>query len=151
MKDLNRRDFGVALAALAALGSVRVEGQGMVEPTLSKSEVFPYDKLPVKHGANGMESRAVIHGTLPTGEFIEVHETVLGPGQMPHPAHRHKHTELMLIRSGTLEFQNDGVPQPLGPGDVAFAASGVLHGLKNVGTTPAMYFVVAVSQQTAEA
>lgn len=150
MNDLNRRDFGVALAAFAALGSVRAEAQGMVDPTLSKAEIYRYDKLPVKTGANGMESRAVVHGTLPTGEFIEVHETTLQPGQMPHPAHKHRHTELLLIRSGTLEVTNDGVPQRIGPGDVAFSASEVMHGLKNVGTTPAMYFVVAVSQQTAE-
>lgn len=151
MHDLNRRDFGVAMAAFAALASVRAEGQGMLDPTLSKSEVFAYSKLPVKVGANGMESRAVLHGTLPTGEFIEVHETTLGAGQMPHPAHQHRHTELLLIRSGTLETTNDGVPQRVGPGDVVLTGSNVMHGLKNVGTGPAMYFVVAVGLQTAEA
>lgn len=151
MKDLNRRDFGVAMAAFAALGSVRAEGQGMVEPTLAKSEVFSYDKLSVKTSASGAEGRAVMHGTLPTGEFIEVHETTLPAGAMPHPPHKHRHSELLLIRSGTLETTNDGVPQRAGPGDVVFTASDVMHGLKNVGTTPAMYFVVAVSKQTAEA
>jgi quercetin dioxygenase-like cupin family protein len=164
MKNLNRRDLCVALSALAALGTASLsaeshaEAQSTPEPTpaagpdgkLSKSVVFPYASLPVKHSANGGAGRAVLSGTLPTGEFLEVHETLLPAGQMPHPPHRHSHSELLLIRSGQLEFLNDGVPQPAGPGDVVFTASNVLHGLKNTGTTPANYFVVAIGIQTKE-
>ena len=149
MHGVSRREFGAVLAAFAALGAGVSEAQEN-EPTLSKSEVYQYSKLPVKVSANGTEGRAGVHGNLPTGEFIEVHETTLAPGQMPHPPHRHRHTEMLLIRSGTLETTNDGVPQRAGPGDVVFTGSGVLHGLKNVGTTPAMYFVVAIGQQMAE-
>lgn len=165
MKNLNRRDLCVALSALAALGAVSASGAeaqatpaASTPPTpasgpdgkLSKSVVFPYDSLPVAHYPNGGSGRHVISGTLPTGEFIEVHETILPAGQMPHPPHRHSHSELLLIREGQLEFLNDGVPQSAGPGDVVFTASNVLHGLKNTGTTPANYFVVAVGVQTKE-
>jgi quercetin dioxygenase-like cupin family protein len=162
MKNLNRRDLCVALSALAALGTVSgshsADAQSTPAPTpasgpdgkLSKSVVFPYDSLPVAHYPNGGSGRHVLSGTLPTGEFIEVHETILPAGQMPHPPHRHSHSELLLIRSSQLEFLNDGVPQPAGPGDVVFTASNVLHGLKNTGTTPASYFVVAVGIQTKE-
>src|SRR5271163_3439568 len=162
MKNLNRRDLCVALSALAALGTVSgtlsADAQSTPAPTpasgpdgkLSKSVVFPYASLPVKTYPNGGSGRQVLSGTLPTGEFIEVHETILPAGQMPHPPHRHSHSELLLIRSGQLEFLNDGVPQPAGPGDVVFTASNVLHGLKNTGTTPASYFVVAVGIQTKE-
>jgi quercetin dioxygenase-like cupin family protein len=148
MKNLNRRDLCVALSAFAALGSVSAEAQA--GGALSQSKVFTFDELPVKHGANGGASRAVMQGTLPTGEFVEVHETMLPAGQMPHPAHKHRHSEFLLIREGKLEFLNDGKPEAVGPGDVVFTASNVMHGLKNVGDTTANYFVVAIGTQTKE-
>jgi quercetin dioxygenase-like cupin family protein len=174
MKNLNRRDLCVALSALAALGSVQASGiagetaEAQATPAsnpasnpspspaagpdgkLSKSVVFAYAELPVQHHANGGTGRQVLSGTLPTGEFIEVHQTTLPAGQMPHPPHRHRHSELLLIREGQLEFLNDGVPQSAGPGDIVFTASNVPHGLKNTGTTTANYFVVAIGVQTKE-
>jgi mannose-6-phosphate isomerase-like protein (cupin superfamily) len=53
----------------------------------------------------------------------------------------------MLIREGSLEFILDGKSEQLGPGGVAYAASGEMHGLKNVGTVPANYFVIAIGPQ----
>lgn len=148
MKNLNRRDLCVALSAFAAMGSVAANAQAVGEKTLSESAAFPFDKLPVKRSANGAESRHVIQGVLPTGEYVEMHETRLPPGQMPHPAHKHRHSEFMMIREGTVEFDNDGVKTQLGPGGVIFAASNKMHGLKNVGTAPAQYFVIAIGRES---
>lgn len=155
MHELDRRELCIALTAFAALGGVKAKAQAGAaagpDGKLSKSVVFQYDQLPVKKSANGGTSRQVISGTLVTGEFIEVHETTLPAGQMPHPPHRHRHSELLLIRDGNLEFINDGNPEPVGPGGVVFTASNIMHGLKNVGATTASYFVVAVGVQTPEA
>lgn len=158
MKNMNRRELCLALSAFAALGGAASFAQSKDEkkgsmkmagskksPILSKSETFRYDKLPVVKEASGGEFRHVISGTLVTGEYIEVHETTLPAGKMPHPPHRHRNSELLFIRQGDLVYLNDGKPEPVGPGDVVFTASNVLHGLKNVGTTPAMYFVIAIS------
>src|SRR5579859_6993892 len=157
MKNLNRRDLCVALSAFAALGSMPNDvAEAQANPAagpdgkLDKSIVFAYADLPVHHTANGGASRPVLSGTLPTGEFLEVHQTTLPAGQMPHPPRHHGHSELLLIREGHLEYLNDGVPQPAGPGDIVFTASNVPHGLKNTGTTTANYFVVAIGVQTKE-
>lgn len=151
MKSLNRRDLCVALSAFAAMGSVTAEGQApgpAGQNVLSHSETFPFDKLVVKHSANGGASRAVVQGVLATGESVELHETTLPPGQMPHPPHKHRHSEFMMIREGDLEFDNDGTKERVGPGGVIFAASNVMHGLKNVGDSPANYFVIAIGRES---
>jgi len=121
--------------------------EGAGEPVLSEQRTFRFADLPVSKSANG-EMRAVTHGVLPTGETVELHETSLLPGHMPHPAHKHRHSEFMLVREGELEFDNNGTPERVGPGGVIFAASNVMHGLKNVGETMAQYFVLAVGRET---
>ena len=149
----NRRELCLALAALGGLAALPnpLEGQAeaapAAEPKLVHSRLFPFDSLPVKASANGGETRAVLRGDLATGEYVEVHETMLPAGQMPHPPHRHTHSELLLIRDGRLEVTSDGQHGLIEAGGVIFTASGVLHGLKNVGDTPAHYFVVAVGVQ----
>jgi quercetin dioxygenase-like cupin family protein len=150
MKNLDRRELLVALSAFAAVGSGVAEGQGGGEKVLSSPQAFQFDMLPVTHSDGGTAvTRPVLQGVLPTGESLEVHETTLQPGQMPHPAHKHKHTELALIREGTLEFFNDGKTEMVGPGGVIQTASNVVHGWKNAGETPATYFIVAIGRKEA--
>ena len=170
MQNLNRRDLCLALSAFAALGTIKVEGQSSLndspatgnsatsssataqsgnELVLAHSEIFSFDKLPIHASANGGASRPVIRGTLATGEFVEVHETALPPGQMPHPPHRHTHSEFLLIREGKLEVTSGGQHGIVEPGGVVLTASGVLHGLKNIGDVTANYFVVATGVQNA--
>jgi quercetin dioxygenase-like cupin family protein len=152
MKNLSRRDLCIALSALGAVGSVASEAQTPGLPgdkVLSKSMTWPFDSLPVKPNSNGGAGRAVVQGVLATGETVEVHETTLPPGKMPHPPHKHRHSEFMFIREGELEFDNDGTKEKVGPGGVVFAASNVMHGLKNIGTAPANYFVIAIGRESA--
>ena len=158
MTTMNRRELcGVlsSLAALAAAGAVEVEGQdAMAVPAppgsagdrvLADSRAFRFGDLPLVKNVNG-ETRAVVHGVLPTGEAVAVHETTLLPGHMPHPPHQHRHSEFMMVREGEMEFENNGTPQRVGPGGVMYAASMVLHGLKNVGATTANYFVIEIGR-----
>jgi quercetin dioxygenase-like cupin family protein len=148
MNDFSRREVCGALAGFAALAAVAAKAQqSAADPVLATQRSFQFADLPVSKSANG-ETRAVIHGVLPTGEAVELHETTLLPGHMPHPAHKHRHSEFMLIREGQLEFDNNGTPEPVGPGGVIFAASNVMHGFRNVGHTPANYFVIAIGRET---
>jgi quercetin dioxygenase-like cupin family protein len=163
---MNRRDLCAVLSSFAALAAVagETEGQaptgaaqtpgvavpppaGRVEQVLAASRAFRFEDLPVTKNVNG-ETRPVIQGALPTGERVAVHETTLLPGHMPHPPHQHRHSEFMMVREGEMEFENNGTPQRVGPGGVMYAASMVLHGLKNVGETTANYFVIEIGRDT---
>jgi len=145
---MERRDLLGGLAALMVMGARAGEAQmaasGEKAPVVSK--LYKFGEMAVKDRPNGGWARPVFAGRLPTGEYVELHETQLGPGEMPHPAHRHAFTELFLIREGQVQFQNDGKMEMAGPGDVIYAASMVLHGIKNVGTVPVNYFVMAVGE-----
>ena len=150
MEHLDRRDLFAAISALAALGTVAAPASAADAPILSKSRVIPFSSLTVRKFPNGGEQRRVISGTLSTGEFIEVHETMLPAGETPHPPHKHPNSEMLFIQTGALEYDDDGKITPVGPGDIVFTASNQMHGLKNVGTTPATYIVVSVSKQLPE-
>jgi quercetin dioxygenase-like cupin family protein len=152
MMNMNRRDLCVALSSLAAMAAARpAEGQTALaapaETVLSAQRAYPFEQIPVNKGPYG-ESREALKGVLPTGETVEVHETTLLPGHAPHPPHKHRYSELILIREGTVEFYNDGTLQRVGPGGVIFAASNVMHGIKNVGETNANYFVVEIGSES---
>jgi quercetin dioxygenase-like cupin family protein len=140
--EYSRRDLCALFPAAALLAALPLESQSGA--MLANSEAFPFDKLPVDASANGVQTRPVLRGKLPTGELLEVHETLLPAGTMPHPPHHHLHSELWLIREGTVEFTVNGSRHRVGPGGVGFAASNQEHGIKNVGDGPAQYFVVAV-------
>jgi mannose-6-phosphate isomerase-like protein (cupin superfamily) len=156
MADMHRRDLFAVFSALAALAAARDAGaqtpQGrLTTKELSSSRVIRFADLPVAKQDNGGAQRRVMSGTLPTGEFIEIHETVLPAGKTPHAPHHHPNSEWLFIQSGTLEYSDgDGSTVPVAPGDIIFSASNVTHGLKNVGTTDANYIVFSVSKQSAE-
>jgi quercetin dioxygenase-like cupin family protein len=145
MKTMNRREMCGVLSAFALMATV-AEAQTADTTDMVASKVFRFDSLPRTPNVNGGWAKPVMHGTLPTGEFVELHDTMLPPGKEPHPPHKHRNTEFVLIREGKLEYTgDDGKAEPVGPGDVIYSASNQMHGLKNVGDTPAQYFIVSVS------
>jgi len=82
--------------------------RGVPEPLLTHSKGYSLDALPVTHQLGGAEMRVIIHGVLSTGEAEDIDETILPPGQMPHPPYQHIHSEFSLICDGTLEFYQAG-------------------------------------------
>jgi mannose-6-phosphate isomerase-like protein (cupin superfamily) len=149
MAEMTRRNLCFVLPAFALLGKALAQSSptSTSEPSLTHSRVFAFDQLPVNKGAGGNASRHVLRGTLPTGEVVEIHETTLMPGLMPHPPHKHVHEEFLMIREGTLEFTANDKAEKVGPGGIVYTASGEVHSLKNVGNTSASYFVIAIGAE----
>src|SRR5579864_8741814 len=133
-----------ALFLLSGLVSSAVELGALPNQDNSlPSTTYPFSEL-TRRAVNGVEIRPVLKGKLATGEPLEVHETTLPPGGMPHAPHHHLHSEMWLVREGTVQLTINGTSHVMGPGSVGFVHSNEEHGIKNVGTTPATYFVVAL-------
>ncbi len=155
----SRREFLSAVGAIALLAQwtdVQASAQQPAEAAPATSQSRPDGTGLLKHNAIFRSSaermepsaigsfQAVVRGTLPTGEGVELHNSTLLPGHEPHPPHQHLHAEFLFLTDGQVDWLLDGVRQAAGPGDVLYAASNVLHGLRNTGTVPAKYFVFAI-------
>jgi quercetin dioxygenase-like cupin family protein len=137
----SRRDLRLLLPALAA---THAAAQGTALP----SKTFRFEDLAVRSsGPNRM--RAVLEGATHAGVPIELHITELAPGEAPHPPHHHVHEEMILILEGTVEVTILERRATLGPGSSAFVASNEQHGWRNVGTSAARYFVLALGRDSA--
>lgn len=126
------------LVALALLGLA----QTPTKPPLPSS-VFEWSKLPVKKTATG-ERRDLFDSPTSTLGNLESHVTTLDPGREPHAEHRHSDDELVILKEGTMEIRVNGKAQQAGPGSVWFFAANDLHGMKNIGTTRASYYVIRI-------
>ncbi len=137
--DLSRRSLCLLLPALAAVRA-GAGGKGPLPTTIKRFE-------DLKVNASDWNSyRPILEGTTHEDFPIEAHQTELTAGSMPHAAHRHRHEEMFLIRQGTVEVTVNGKGTRLGPGGAAYIASHELHGIKNVGSTAARYFVIALGR-----
>ena len=140
--SVTRRELCSMLPAVLIPAILASEASTQQDMSLA-SAMYPFEKLPVRTPDNA-QIRDVLKGKLATGESLEVHETTLSLGATPHPPHRHVHSEMWLICEGTVELRVNGADYRLGPGSVGFVHSNDEHGITNIGTTPATYFVVAI-------
>lgn len=136
---ITRRDVSVAVsAALFAIGVARIV---VADTALMGSRAVAWETLKAEPTAVG-EVRHVFQAPTATLDELESHITTLNPGQVPHAPHTHPDEEVLCLKEGTLEAYIGGEITRVGPGSVLFFASNQLHGVKNVGTTPATYFIV---------
>jgi mannose-6-phosphate isomerase-like protein (cupin superfamily) len=140
--SLNRRQLCLSLPALLPLAASL---EMFAEDGSLQTGSFQFDKLPLHIANNNAQVRMILRGKLATGEAIEVHETTLPPGGAPTAkTHHHPHSEMWLIREGSIELTANGKTYPLSPGGAGFVRSNEEHGIRNNGNTNAVYFVVAV-------
>ncbi|HEV2279786.1 MAG TPA: cupin domain-containing protein [Acidobacteriaceae bacterium] len=138
----SRRTLCQALPLLLAGFAQNAQG---AEETLS-SFAKPFDQLPVKHNGQN-ESRFILNGITHAGCPLEAHETTLAVGAQPHPPHHHEHEELVLMAKGTVTVTIMGKSTVVGPGSAVFFRSNEEHGMRNTGSEPAQYFVVAIGAE----
>jgi len=139
---LTRREMCLLLPALLPLAG---EPGASAEDKSLASGAFSFDKAPMHVANNNAQIRMMLRGKLAAEEGLEVHGTTLPPGDAPTATtHHHPHSKMWLVREGTIELTVIDKKFRLEPGSVGFVASNEEHGIRSIGTKPAVYFVVAV-------
>ena len=138
---ITRRDICSILPVLVPLAAA--VPTLVAEEKVLASASFDFDKLPIEERDHA-QIRHVMKGKLATGEAVEVHESTLPPNGYPHAPHHHAHSEMWLVREGTVQLTINGTTHVIGAGGIGFVRSNEEHGIKNVGQVPANYYVVAI-------
>ena len=69
----------------------------------------------------------------PGREVVQV-RVDFDPGYVA-PKHTHPGEEIIYVLEGTLEYEVDGKLLTVKPGDVLFVPAGIIHSVKNIGTS----------------
>lgn len=137
---ITRRDLVVTAVSISLTAAGFAFAQAGGKPMMH-SCIFNWADLkpvPTKMGSR----RGVFDAPTPTLSNFECHITTLNPGEAPHPPHHHADEELMIVKEGTLAALQGDRTNIVTAGGIIFEASNELHGLRNVGTNPAVYFVL---------
>jgi quercetin dioxygenase-like cupin family protein len=126
---------------IAGVSLVTAAATLTAERSLMRSTVFEWDRLEAKPTKTGA-ARSVFKEPTARLDELEMHITTLNPGEAPHPPHQHVDEEMIIVKEGTVESTLSGVARRAGPGSIIFQASNEMHGLRNVGQTPATYYVI---------
>ncbi len=92
----------------------------------------------------GRSAHSFLRGMLPNDIGFEMHVSYLAPNAEHEPEEKHPHSEIWLMRQGTVELHLNGQTHVLKAGDTGIAVAGTLHYIKNIGSDVASYFVVKV-------
>lgn len=115
-------------ALLMAQGGNRIPNAALSEQQ-SKLTNEPFGDLRIYYEGSTDQVKSMTAGSLK-----------LKPGMSPHPPHSHPEEEFLLITEGTGEIFVDGKTAKAGPGLMMYCAANKLHGIKNTGTAPLLFF-----------
>ncbi len=127
------------VSLLPALALAQQSGKAEKLP----SQSYPLEKMTGRQSGT-IQLFQILNGDTHTGFRLDLHESILPAGEVPHAPHRHVHEEMLFVWAGELEVTVNGTATKLGPGSCAYLASNDLHGYRNSGTVPARYFVLAM-------
>jgi len=156
---MNRRELLTSVTALAgtALVSEAIAQSGAqithvdtkTGGPLLQSGVVKTETLQPEGAAPG--AKAYVHFNGPTQQLAALAAglVTLEPGAQPHPPHRHPEEEIMIVGEGTGEFFMNGAATLVKTGDMMFAESDVLHGVRNTGQTRMTFYFVKIMGRSA--
>jgi quercetin dioxygenase-like cupin family protein len=136
---ITRRDL--AAAAIAATFTLACVSMADEKSGLLDSTAWKWEEMAVKKTDVG-ELRSLVREPTRTLDELEMHITTLNPNTTSHAPHTHPNEEIVIVREGTLQAHVNGKEVVVGPGGILFYASMQPHGVKNIGDTPATYFVI---------
>jgi quercetin dioxygenase-like cupin family protein len=145
---MNRREFNGLLPALAAAAALPTPASAQQtapdQPSGAGTPVASgvFDAFNPPEHFTGRSAHSFVRGMLPTGIGFEMHVSYLAPHAEHEPEEKHPHSEIWLMRQGTVEIHLNGQTHVLNVGDTAIAVAGTLHYVKNIGEGVASYFVV---------
>jgi len=107
-------------------------------PTVFAAEAFEWQEVPFGRQA------FLVNRSSRTLDLLEIHVTTVEPGANSHEPHRHKYEEVLVLQSGRVEVEVNGVVEELGPGGIMVFLSQDWHAVRNIGDEPAVYTVINV-------
>jgi XRE family transcriptional regulator, regulator of sulfur utilization len=128
------------LAVFAFVAGLATSAVGDSKPPVMGSTSVTWEEIMAKAGKG--RSKPIFQSATGTLDELEMHITRLAPGEAPHAAHKHAAEEVVIIKEGTLEAFQEGKTRKLTPGSVIFQGSNQMHGVRNVGDVPAVYYVM---------
>jgi len=137
---ITRRDIIVAAVAFSATVAVVALAQTAAKAPMASS-AWDWNDLKVQTMKYGLR-RDVFLARTPMLDRLDCHITTLNPGEMPHPPKPHDGEELIIIKEGTIETIQKDRTNRVGAGSILFELPDEVQGMRNVGQSPATYFVV---------
>lgn len=108
----------------------------------NKSFVKNYDDIVYKPNNRGGGRKDFINQPTVMQKRFEMHITTLKEGLASHDPHTHRAEEIILMISGETEMILGDKTYKGKDGDFYYAGTNVLHGIKNIGTSPCLYYAI---------
>jgi uncharacterized cupin superfamily protein len=115
--------------------------ESLPEAPALASFVYDWDKIAPQPTKTGFK-RPFFQSRTATLNELACHVTTLNPGVAAHAPHQHPEEEMIIVKEGTLEVLLNDSRQQMGAGSILFIAPNDLHGVTNVGTGLATYYVL---------
>jgi mannose-6-phosphate isomerase-like protein (cupin superfamily) len=131
----NRREIlAMVGAAMAAAGASTAEAK-------VSDNVLASDKVRKLEHPFGVQ-HIYYQGSTDMLQIFESGSLSLKSGMEPHPPHRHPEEEIMVVTEGSGDISVEGEITKVGPGSMMFTGGNRLHGIKNTGKTPLLFYYV---------